>query len=130
MAIDSLVYMKMRALTSLAALKIKDTIVVPSACFRTRKLNGGGSGVRKWNSTNTTEQSELLLSVRPPDSCDSLRCKGEQRGAGERKSCGQEDHVCADQRVKGHCWEKKLEAGLKNCSFKIKFSLHWLVTRR
>lgn len=35
-AIDSLVYMKMRALTSLAALKIKDTVVVPSACFRTR----------------------------------------------------------------------------------------------
>lgn len=70
--IDSLMYMKMRALTSLAALKIKDT-VVPSPCsYKCRAAEKGVEQQRRQemeqhNTTVRPVSSKLFLSVRADD---------------------------------------------------------------
>ncbi len=72
--IDSVVYMKMRALTSLGALKIKD-VVVPSSLFVQVPL--GGKGVEQHQPQELEQRkttvhpvlSKLFLSVQAHD-CD------------------------------------------------------------
>lgn len=54
----------------------------------------------------------------------------ESRGRQREEKWWTGRRLCIDPEVKGHRTENKLEAGLKNCSFKINFSMHWLVTRR
>lgn len=70
--IDSLIYMKMRALTSLCALKIKDT-VVPSPCsYKHRSVEKGveqpqRQELEQQNTTVHPVSSKLFLSVRADD---------------------------------------------------------------
>lgn len=93
--IDSVVYMKMRALTSLTALKIKD-IVVPSpfsykCCSVWRELEHQPQEMEHQNTTVHPVLSKLFLSVQAHDynmqsEQATMRCKHdtEERGVLEK----------------------------------------------
>lgn len=96
-AIDSLMYMKMRALTSLAALKIKDTAVVPSACFRRRRQEMEQQEPNRAEPVlrQLTPASQAPRRLRLAETGRRCRRTG---GASERKSGGLEDASAPTQR--------------------------------
>lgn len=63
--IDSVVYMKMRALTSLTALKIKDIVVPSPFSYKCRSVWGELNNIshRNWNSRITTVQPGVEQAV-------------------------------------------------------------------
>lgn len=69
------------------------------------------------------------VSQAPPTAVTRLDAEG-SRGRRREEKLRTGRRLCADQRVKGRRWENKVEARLENCSFKINFSLQWLVTRK
>lgn len=129
-AIDSLVYMKMRALTKSRRFENQGHHRRPVCLFAHKEPNsggggGGGGGDRKRNQPSEGDVERASLCGPAPTRSDAKESRGRRRV--EKLRTGR--RLCADQRVKGRLWKNKLEDGLKSYGFKINFSLHWMVTR-